>query len=88
MPSAFPPSLIDRLATSFIAAFVMAIMAVGMPMGLLIVTRGKALQFLGAYLSFAQWGSGVPLAAAVVGLVMGSERTVVLFGHLSLIGGV
>jgi hypothetical protein len=76
--------LSDRLVTAIIAAAVMAIMAIGLPIGLLFLTRGKGVQFVGAYLSFASWGSATVFAAAITGLVLGSQRTTVLFGHLWL----
>lgn len=62
----------------------MALMAVGAPLGLLILTRGKVVQVVEAYLSFAQWGSAVIATAGLTGLALGSDRTIVLFGHLWL----
>jgi hypothetical protein len=70
--------------TAIIAAVVMAIMAIGLPVGLLILTRGKGVPFVGAYLSFASWGSAIIIASAMTGFALGSVRTVVLFGHLWL----
>lgn len=61
---------------------VVALMALAAPVALIVLSRGKGVQVVVAYLSFSRWGAAVMAVAALAGVALGSKRTIVLFGHL------
>jgi hypothetical protein len=75
-------TLSDRIVAAAISAFLMAIMAVGSPIALAFLTRGRGLKSLGVFGTLHIWGSVVVVVGFVAGFALGSERVIVLFAHL------
>lgn len=72
----------DRLIAGVLSALIMAVMALVVPVSLAVLSRGRGLELLGVFGTFHVWGMAVVVFAGVVGLVLGSARVAVLFGHL------
>ena len=75
-------SLTDRIVAGSLSALLMAIMALGVPIFLAVLSRGRGLEILGAFGTFHTRGGAVILVAGLVGAALGSERVIVLFAHL------
>jgi len=72
----------DRLIAGFLFAFFVGITAICVPIGLVMLTRGKAVQLLVLFKGFSVWESGILATAAVLGIVLGIDRSAELLGHL------
>lgn len=75
-------SLSDRLVAACMASFLMALMAVVVPLLILVLGRGRGLEMLGIFGAFYLWGSGLVVFAFASGLVLGIERTTEVLAHL------
>lgn len=75
-------SLADHLIAGALSALMMAIMALGIPIVLAVLSRGRGLEILGVFGTFHTWGAAVVAVAGLAGVALGSERVVVLFAHL------
>lgn len=75
-------SIISRLISGFLFAFAVGITAVCVPIGLLLLTRGKAIQLLGLFKGFPIWESSLLAISAAIGIVLGPDRSMETLGHL------
>ena len=75
-------TLTDRFVAGFLSALMILVMAIGTPITLLLLTRGRALEVFGVFRTFHAWGSAVVALGWLAGFALGSERSVVLFAHL------
>jgi hypothetical protein len=75
-------TLNDRFVAGLLSALMIAVMAIGTPIALLLLTRGRALEVFGVFGTFHTWGSAVVVLGWLAGFVLGSERSIVLFAHL------
>ena len=65
-----------------LSALVVAIMAVGFTIALLVLSRGRGFEILGVFTTFRTWGTAIVIAGWTVGFALGSERVIVLMAHL------
>ena len=75
-------SLADRLIAGFLCTFFAGITAICVPIGLALITRGKAIQLLGLFKGFPVWESTLLAIAAIMGFALGPDRSMKLLGHL------
>jgi hypothetical protein len=75
-------TLTDRFVTGVLSALMIAVMAIGTPIALAVLSRGRGLEILGVFSTFHTWGSAVIVVVFLVGFLLGSERAIVLFAHL------
>ena len=72
----------ERLVTGFLSAVVMAIMTICVPIGMVILSRGHGLNMLIMFGSFHIWGLSLIVVSGIVGTILGTDRTMIIFGHL------
>jgi hypothetical protein len=75
-------TLTDRFVSGCLSALMVAVMAIGTPIALAVLSRGRGLEILGVFSTFHTWGSAVVAVGWFIGFALGSERTIVLFAHL------
>ena len=75
-------TLNDRFVAGFLSALMIAVMAIGTPIALLLLTRGRALAIFEVFSTFHTWGTAVVAVGWLTGFTFGSERSIVLFAHL------
>ena len=75
-------SLTNRLITGFLFAFFVGITSICVPIALLLLTRGKAIQLLGLFKGFPIWESTLLAIAGIMGVALGPDRSMELLGHL------
>jgi hypothetical protein len=72
----------ERIATGFISALLMGIMAICVPIAIAVLSKGRGLTMLTVFSTFHIWGATLMLASGIIGMVLGAEKTTSIFAHL------
>jgi hypothetical protein len=75
-------SIGERLTAGFLFALMVGITALCVPIGLLIVSRGRALNVLHVFSGFHVWATGLLIFSGLLGMALGPDRSMEMLGHL------
>jgi hypothetical protein len=72
----------ERIFAAAVSALIMAVMALCIPIGVFVLSRGRGLEMLSLFGSFHIWGMSLIIIAGFAGAALGTDSTLVLYGHL------
>lgn len=73
----------ERVVAGCLSALVMAIMTVCVPLGVLVLGRGRGLNLsVGVFNAFHAWGIGLIAVSGIAGALLGTDRITTILGHL------
>lgn len=74
-------TLSERLIAAILSALFVGITLLALPVAVLILTRGRGIEFLAVFGNFHIWAIVVVALAALCGFFSGSERSTELLAH-------